>query len=103
MAVWRRPIEALSSDGVKELRHLQSENAKLREENERLRSVVSDGADNAREILAESRKLRELLLDYDKMLEIAADEIAYKSMELRMDSVLNALRIRMYELGIEVD
>lgn len=31
MAVWRRPVEALSSDGVSELQRLQSENAKLRE------------------------------------------------------------------------
>ena len=50
----------------------------------------------------ENAKLRELLLDYDKMLSIAADELAYKSGVLRMDSVLNALRIRMHELGIEV-
>lgn len=28
---WERPIEALSSSGVKELRRLQAENAKLRE------------------------------------------------------------------------
>ena len=51
---------------------------------------------------AENAKLRELLLDYDKMLAIAADELGYQSRGLRMDSVLNALRIRMYELGIEV-
>jgi hypothetical protein len=38
----------------------QENDAKLREENERLRSVVSDGADNARELLGENRKLRKL-------------------------------------------
>lgn len=32
MSDWERPIEALSSSGVKELRRLQAENAKLREE-----------------------------------------------------------------------
>ena len=52
---------------------------------------------------AENAKLRDLLLDYDKMLAIAADELAYKSRVLRMDSVLNALRIRLHKLGIEVD
>lgn len=31
MSDWERPIEALSSEGVKELRRLQDENAKLRE------------------------------------------------------------------------
>ena len=31
MSDWERPIEALSSSGVKELRRLQAENAKLRE------------------------------------------------------------------------
>ena len=31
MSDWERPIEALSSSGVKELRRLQVENAKLRE------------------------------------------------------------------------
>lgn len=75
----------------------------------RRRAVVVDEkffyamADTSERLQAENAKLRELLLDYDKMLEIAADEIAYKSRGLRMDSVLNALRIRMYELGIEVD
>lgn len=51
----------------------------------------------------DNAKLRELLLDYDKMLATAADELAYKSRGLSMDSVLNSLRIRIYELGIEVD
>lgn len=32
-------------------------------ENERLRSVVSDGADNVREIMAENAKLREHIAD----------------------------------------
>ncbi len=31
MSDWERPIEALSSSGVKELRRLQAENAHLRE------------------------------------------------------------------------
>ena len=52
----------------------------------------------------ENAKLRELLLDYDKMLAIAADELAdHQSSGLSMDSVLNALRIRMYDLRVEVD
>lgn len=43
----------------REYMRLSDENAKLRDEVERLRSVVSDGADNAREVLAENAKLRE--------------------------------------------
>lgn len=31
MSDWKRPIDALSSEGVKELRRLQAENVKLRE------------------------------------------------------------------------
>ena len=30
-SIWQRPIEALNSEGVKELHRLQAENAKLRE------------------------------------------------------------------------
>lgn len=55
-----------------------------------------------RRLKAENAKLRELLLDYDKMLASAADDLGYQSRGLRMDSVLNALRIRMSELKIEV-
>lgn len=57
----------------------------------------------ASDLDSENAKLRELLLDYDKMLAIAADELGHQTRGLRMGSVLNALRIRMYELGIEVD
>lgn len=53
---------------------LLAENAKLHDEVERLRSVISDGADNAREVLAENAKLHELaagmyglLAMFDKM------------------------------------
>lgn len=49
VSMWRRPIEALSSDGVKELHHLQAENAKLfallkheSEQTEKLRELVRD-------------------------------------------------------------
>ena len=69
----------------------------------RLARVASDLARITSDLSAENAKMRELLLDYDKMLAIAADELGYQSRGLRMDSVLNALRIRMYELGIEVD
>ena len=54
-------------------------------ENERLRSVVSDGADNAREMRAENAKLRELV---DYMTPLAL----YAASERERD--------RMRELGV---
>lgn len=41
----------------------ESENAKLQDENARLRSCLSDDAENARQIMAENFKMRELCTD----------------------------------------
>ncbi len=49
-----------------DLQRANAENAKLRDENARLRSCLSDDADNARQIMAENAKLRELVRDYDR-------------------------------------
>lgn len=43
------------------LNELLDENAKLQDENVRLRSCLSDDAENARMIMAENAKLRELV------------------------------------------
>lgn len=51
---------------------LERENAKLQEENERLRSVVSDDADNARELLAENKKLHDYVKDLVKCVKAPA-------------------------------
>jgi hypothetical protein len=42
-AEWVRPIESLTSDGVKELQRLQAENAKLRELVKALLTCATDG------------------------------------------------------------
>lgn len=103
---------------VANLQEALAENAKLRNEVDNLLdfehltsvAVAYAGCDECGEykqtmlrLFTESAKLRELLLDYDKMLAIAADELGYQSRGLRMDSVLNALRIRMSEMGVETD
>ena len=83
---------------------LETENAELREKRDNLFKAVIAKNNEALDLLCENEKLRELLLDYDKMLAIAADELAdHQSSGLSMDSVLNALRIRMYDLRVEVD
>lgn len=95
-------------DKCHRIARLQGENAKLREENERLRSVVSDGADNAREVLDENAKLRELasILCFcmqvhtqcdDCKLNGAKGELAYDPL-CACDGLHEILR----ELGIEV-
>ena len=89
----------------------QSENAKLLDENARLRSCLSDDADNARQIMAENAKLRELCEDMmrffedgsycttcEKVAECDASEI-YEC-DCLMRSVFKG---RMRELGVEVD
>lgn len=45
MSDWKRPIDALSSEGVKELRRLQAENAKLRELLVDFRDAMWDGGE----------------------------------------------------------
>ena len=76
----------------------QSENAKLLDENARLRSCLSDDADNARQIMAENAKLRELVED---MLDCIDIQIAFERVPARWMQDEFAGRAR--ELGIEVD
>ncbi len=80
---------------------VKAENAKLRDEVERLRSVVSDGADNAREILAENDKLRkltqQLLTEYRYM------RVRPRKMYLGHEKRMRSIEDEMRELGIEVE
>lgn len=72
---------------------LQAENAELQDENARLRSCLSDDAENARMIMGENVKLRELVHD---MFLSATFWFDHFSSERRY-------RDRMRELGIEVE
>ena len=61
-------------DAERDLKELQAENAKLLDENARLRSCLSDDADNARQIMGENAKLREQGERlFDKTLELGTD------------------------------
>ena len=73
---------------------LRAENAKLQDENARLRSCLSDDAENARQIMGESRKMRELL---DGCAVLLMDRNFLHWPEL-CDEVLAGMR----KLGIEV-
>lgn len=74
---------------------LRAENAKLQEENARLRSCLSDDAENARQIMGENARLRELL---DGCAVLLTDRDFLHWPEL-CDEVLGGMR----ELGVEVD
>lgn len=59
---------------MSEITHLKAENAKLQDENARLRSCLSDDAENARMIMAENAKLRnevDNLLDFEHLTSVA--------------------------------
>ena len=83
--------------------------ADLEDENARLRSCLSDDAENARMIMAENEKLRELLHDTYKLCWNGLDcTECPRSFYDRCDksdgcSWLGILHVRMRELGIEVD
>ena len=74
---------------------LRAENAKLQDENARLRSCLSDDAENARQIMGENARLRELL---DGCAVLLTDRDFLHWPEL-CDEVLGGMR----ELGVEVD
>ena len=94
---------------------LQAENAKLLEiiadlkkmlpKSERLRSAVSDDADNACDVLAENAKLRKLLLDVwnDAMRFDGFWDYVNDDGEIYNEDELPHYKERMRELGIEVD
>ena len=71
---------------------LNDENAKLQDENARLRSCLSDDADNARQIMGENAKLRELVRDLWARRDSLLDFGFYAEVADKLD-----------ELGIEVD
>ena len=79
---------------------VKADNAKLQDENARLRSCLSDDAENARQIMAENAKLRELVRDmwfwgYEGHMGSESQDWQMK----HIDGVLD----RMRELGVEVD
>jgi len=74
---------------------LRAENAKLQDENARLRSCMSDDAENARQIMGENARLRELL-DGCAVLLTDCDFLHWPEL---CDEVLGGMR----ELGVEVD
>lgn len=87
---------ALLLDAADAIEGLEAENAKLRDENARLRSCQSDDADNARAIIGENEKLRELA----RLLLWGIDNDMPRYEELAWSQRVNAL---VGELGIEVD
>lgn len=100
---------------MSEITHLKAENAKLQDENARLRSCLSDDAENARMIMGENAKLQKQAARlFDKTLELATKNA--KLQELVEDMWLEGafapgacyvetdrLEERTRELGIEVD
>lgn len=76
-----------------DLKELQAENVKLQDENARMRSCLSDDAENARMIMGENVKLRELVRDI-------ADHIKHgDGFGIDRGWMLD----RICELGIEVE
>lgn len=63
MSEWKRPIEALSSSGVKELHRLQAENEKLRE----FASEAFSMAFNFYHGAGTAEDLRELTVEYREL------------------------------------
>ncbi len=79
-----------------EIERLKAENSKLQDENARLRSCLSDDAENARQIIAENAKLLELVRE-------AVDAASLKDIsDWRYGKRLAFLR-EARELGIEAD
>lgn len=126
MSDWERPIEALSSEGVKELRRLQAENAKLREDLEFERSEngwareflnrmgQKCGTKDCPSLVAyvtkiesENAKLRELVrvMAYCMQYERDCDGCAMNGADGPITELAgcDGLRGYMRELGVEVD
>ena len=76
---------------------LYAENVELRDENARLRSCLSDDAENARMIMGENAKLRELVRVMWRELAVACAE------QVTSHETLRKVSDRMCELGIEVE
>lgn len=90
---------------------LERENAKLRDENARLRSCLSDDAENARMIIGENTKLRELAQkmmrffeDGDWCATCGSAKECDAQEQYEEDCLMRGVfHDRMRELGIEVD
>jgi predicted nuclease with TOPRIM domain len=86
----------------------QDEIERLEDENARLRSCLSDDAENARQIMAENAKLRELCGDMRQFTGAACkkyprlfDPSAQGGQMVQLNAI-DAFEQRMAELGIEV-
>lgn len=77
---------------------LATENVRLQDENARLRSCLSDDAENARMIMGENAKLRELVRELYHELDAATQYEAGGSR-----GVVCEFADTMRELGVEVD
>lgn len=85
--------------------HLEADMEDVRAENVRLREVVSDGEENARLILQESRQLE---AENAKLRELAAEALRYINHPAdaswtheKREEVRNSLNDRMRELGVK--
>lgn len=96
-------VEAAYEDGRP---FYEVENAKLRDENARLRSCLSDDVDNARKIMAENAALRELVRDFASYRHFDCRHCGYKEQcktrRTNCYKVFVGLFNRTRELGIEV-
>ena len=107
----RLPCERLMDENAKlrelllDVADVLEEHTKLRELVERLRSAMSDGADNACDVFAENAKLRKLLLDVwnDAMQFDGFWDYVHDDGEIYNEDELPHYQERMRELGIEVD
>ena len=96
-----RIIDTFRTDGIYEVID-KDEYHKLRDENERLQSVVSDGADNARELIAENERLQKVckeMHDHIKESCDVCDECYCSSWD--KDSECCVFDTYMRELGVD--
>lgn len=93
---------------------LEAENEKLQDENERLRSCLSDSAENSKQIMHEAHvqeeenaKLRELVrVFYHCTTSGVCDECPVNgggAVHLMPDTICDTMHDRMRELGFEVE
>ena len=85
-------LSTMLDECTSEVYALQAENVELRDENARLRSCLSDDAENAQLILRENARLRELVR---KLYDYAYDEYP--------DGIELNFADQLRELGVEVD
>ena len=81
---------------------MMGENEKLRELAEQLRQQLADATKSMGRVEERYAKLRELVRDYDKMLGLVLAD--YRGFDAPLsDATHITLRMRMHNLGIEVD